>query len=114
VDYQAELNSALKALGMERAFDPDRAQFEHVHVEHIHTDRPPVWIDRVVHRAIAEINEEGTEAAAATMTTMLFGSPPRLKPPKSFHMIVDHPFFALIRDERTGTILFMGWICDPQ
>ena len=109
VDYEAELNSTLKALGMERAFDPDRAQFEH-----IHTDRPPVWIDRVVHRALAEVNEEGTEAAAATMTTMLFRSPPLLKPPKRFQMIVDHPFFAVIRDERSKTILFMGWICDPQ
>jgi serine protease inhibitor len=109
VDYQAELNSPLKALGMERAFDPDRAQFEH-----IHTDRPPVWVDRVAHRAVAEVNEEGTEAAAATMTTMLFRSPPRQTPPKRFQMIVDHPFFALIRAERTGTILFMGWICDSQ
>ena len=109
VDYQAELSSPLKAAGMERAFDPDRAQFEH-----IHTDRPPVWIDRVVHRAVAEVNEEGTEAAAATMTTVFCGASLPQKPPKRFQMIVNHPFFALIRDERTGTILFMGWICDPQ
>lgn len=109
VDYQAELNSPLKALGMERAFDPDRAQFEHVHA-----DRPPVWIDRVVHRALAEVNEEGTKAAAATMTVAFCGASLHQKPPKRFQMIVDHPFFALIRDERTRTILFMGWICDPQ
>jgi serine protease inhibitor len=35
------------------------------------------------------------------------------KPPKQFQMIVDHPFFALVRDEQTKTILFMGWIANP-
>lgn len=109
VDYDAELNSALKALGMERAFDQSRAEFGQVQ-----TDYPPVWLDRVVHRAVAEVNEEGTEAAAATMTRVVLSSAMSRKPPKEFEMIVDHPFFALIRDESTKTILFMGWIGDPQ
>ncbi|HTT22886.1 MAG TPA: serpin family protein [Candidatus Sulfotelmatobacter sp.] len=109
VDYDVELNSALKALGMERAFDPHRAEFEQVQ-----TDYPPVWLDRVVHRAVAEVNEEGTEAAAATMTHAASMSMTLRKPRKEFEMIVDHPFFALICDESTKTILFMGWIGDPQ
>jgi serpin B len=109
VDYDAELNGALKALGMERAFDKSRAEFGQVQ-----TDYPPVWLDGVVHRAVAEVNEEGTEAAAATMTQVLAASAMPRKPPKRFMMIVDHPFFALIRDESTKTILFMGWIGDPQ
>ena len=108
VQYNQELNSALKALGMERAFDPAHAQFEH-----IRSDRRPVSLDQVLHRALAEVNEEGTEAAAATMTG-IFGAVLSQKPPKQFQMIVDHPFFAVIRDERTKTILFMGWIGDPQ
>lgn len=108
VHYKAELSGVLKALGMERAFDPAHAQFEH-----IRSDRRPVWLDQVLHRALAEVNEEGTEAAAATMTAV-FGAVLSQKPPKQFQMIVDHPFFAVIRDERTKTILFMGWISDPQ
>lgn len=108
VDYTAELSGALKALGMERAFDAANAQFEH-----IRSDRRAVWLDQVLHRAVAEVNEEGTEAAAATMTG-IFGSALHQKPPQEFQMIVDHPFFAVIRDERTKTILFMGWIRDPQ
>lgn len=108
VDYDAELKTPLSALGMESAFDQNRAEFELVH-----TDRPPVWIDRVIHRAMAEVNEEGTEAAAVTATTLAFMSMPR-KPPRTFTMIVNRPFLAVIRDLATGTILFMGWIADPQ
>ena len=109
VDFDAELNRALMAMGMERAFDQDRAEFEHVK-----TDLPPVWLDRVVHRAVAEVNEEGTEAAAATIAHMTLGAVMHQKPPKQFHMVVDHPFAALILDESTKAILFMGWIGDPQ
>lgn len=109
VDYDTELNTALKALGMERAFDQNRAEFEHVQ-----TDLPPVWLDRVVHRAVAEVNEEGTEAAAVMGAFTLCFSAKNAKRPKEFEMIVDHPFVIVIRDESTSAILFMGWIGDPQ
>jgi serine protease inhibitor len=110
LDYLAELESALKAMGMERAFDRDRAEFDG-----IQTDRPPVWIDQVLHRAVAEVNEEGTEAAAATAVVMraLSAMPPTPEP-RAFNMIVNRPFLVAIRDEETGTILFMGWIGEPQ
>ena len=80
----------------------------------VQTDLPPVWLDRAAHRAVAEVNEEGTEAAAATIAVPRVMSVVRPKPPKSFVMIVDHPFLAVIRDESTKTILFMGWIGDPK
>ncbi len=109
VEYGEELSACLKKLGMERAFDPDHAQFEQ-----IHTDFPPVWIDQVLHRAVVEVNEEGTEAAAVTgVLTRCFGSAFE-EPRKPFVMIVDHPFLVVIRDDTTKTILFMGWIGDPQ
>jgi len=108
VDYEASLRSALSALGMERAFDRDRAEFEHVY-----TDQRPVWIDQVIHRAVAELNEEGTVAAAITATTV-FREIFSQRPPRTFTMIVNRPFFLAIRDIKTGTILFMGWIVDPQ
>jgi serpin B len=108
IDYLARLEPALKALGMERAFDPERAEFDGIRAEQL-----PVWIDQVLHRAVAELNEEGTEAAAATglcapLSSARFNHAPRL-----FQMIVDRPFFVMIRDETARTILFMGWVGDP-
>jgi len=109
VDYEAALRSALSALGMERAFDRNHAEFEHVH-----TDQPPVWIDQVIHRAIAEVNEEGTVAAAVTHTAVPTMAMVRRPSPRTFKMVVNHPFFLAVHDVRTGAILFMGWIGDPQ
>ena len=73
-----------------------------------------MWIDRVVHRAVAEVNEEGTVAAAATMVTECLSASRPVRPLRLFQMIVNRPFFVAIRDELTATILFLGWIGDPQ
>jgi len=64
-------------------------------------------ISKVIHKAFVEVNEEGTEAAAATALTMVMGLMPR------FRMIVDRPFFCAIRDNETGVLLFMGFVLDP-
>jgi serine protease inhibitor len=109
LDCRAQLERALKSLGMERAFDPNQAEFDGVRAGQL-----PVWIDQVFHRAVAEVNEEGTEAAAATMVTWLGSSASIKRPPRHFKMIIDRPFFVVIRDETTGTILFMGWVGDPE
>jgi serine protease inhibitor len=109
LDYFAQLEPALKALGMERAFDREHAEFDG-----IQTAQPRVWIDQVLHRAVAEVNEEGTEAAAATAVTAVFSAMLPARPPQRFEMIVDHPFLVVIREEATGTILFMGWVGDPE
>jgi serine protease inhibitor len=109
VDYEIELSNALAALGMDRAFDRSRAQFEHVH-----SDQPPVSLGRVLHRAVGDVNEEGTEAAAATLGEMLCLSAMNQKPPQRFDMIVDRPFLMVIRDDETQSVLFMGWINDPR
>jgi serine protease inhibitor len=107
LDFRVRLEPALKVLGMDRAFDQNRAEFDA-----IRTERPPVWIDQVSHRAVAEVNEEGTEAAAATAITQCL-SARNQRPPRHFQMIVDRPFFVVIRDETSGTTLFMGWVGDP-
>jgi serine protease inhibitor len=109
LDYEGLLEPALKALGMERPFDRNRAEFDGIRAGQL-----PVWIDQVSHRAIAEVNEEGTEAAAVTGTLMLAAAMRPTLPPREFQMIVDRPFFVVIRDEATATILFMGWVSDPQ
>jgi serine protease inhibitor len=109
VDYSGQLKTALTSLGMERAFDEHRAEFEPVQ-----TDLPPIWIDQVIHRALAEVNEEGTEAAAVTAVVMRAGAAMKQKVPHRFTMIVNRPFLLVIRDEATKAILFMGWIGNPQ
>jgi len=108
-DCEAELRNGLTALGMNRAFDENRAQFEHVR-----SDQPPVSLGRVLHRAAGDVNEEGTEAAAVTLAQVICASAMNQRPPKLFQMIVDRPFLILIRDDKTQSLLFMGWINDPR
>jgi len=108
VEYEIGLNDTLKALGMGIAFDPDRANFSG-----IGQTSGNIFISRVKHKTFAEVNEEGTEAAAVTSVEMSVTSAMR-QPPKTFRMIVDHPFFCAIRDNRTGTVLFVGSIVDPM
>ena len=66
-------------------------------------------ISKVIHKAFVDVNEEGTEAAAATAVIMERGMPP---PPVEFK--ADHPFFFLIRDKAMGSILFMGRVVNPK
>lgn len=109
IDVNTSLSDGLKALGMTRAFDHDLAEFEH-----LRTDRAPVWLDQVSHRALIDVNEEGTEAAAATVAMMPLCSPMHQRPRRMFQMIVNRPFVLAMRDDQTKTILFLGWIGDPS
>lgn len=107
VEYEVALDEVLKTMGMGIAFDPDRADFSGM-VQ----SSEKVFISRVKHKTFAEINEEGTEAAAVTSVEMRATS--AMRPQKTFRMVVDHPFFCAIRDNKTGTLLFMGSIIDPS
>ena len=102
LEYGVELKGSLKALGMRAAFG--KADLSGI------SDRP-LSISAVRQRAFIEVNEEGTEAAAATGLTIKSSSPST--PPKPFQMIVDRPFLFLIEDQQTRTILFMGVVYDP-
>lgn len=104
--YETALNAPLAGLGMGIAFD-NNADFSGI------PERPtPLQISDVQHASFLKVDEEGTEAAAVTTTTIL---PAAVRPPMPpFHMVVDHPFFIAIRDERSGQILFMGVIADPK
>ncbi len=96
LEYELELNDALKALGMEVAFTPG-ADFSNI--------APGIWIDKVKHKTFVEVNEEGTEAAAATSVVMVESAPPQI--------VIDRPFLFAFRERFSGTILFMGLIMDP-
>jgi len=106
VEYEVGLNDALKALGMGIAFDANRADFSG-----IVQGSERAYISRVKHKTFAEVNEEGTEAAAVTSVEMRTTS---ARVQKTFQLIVNRPFLCAIRDNRTGTVLFVGSITDPQ
>jgi serpin B len=71
-----------------------------------------LFISAVVHKAFVDVNEEGTEAAAATGISMAPTAAPVRDEPPGFR--ADHPFAFLIRDNQTGSILFMGRVMNPQ
>jgi serpin B len=108
VEYEAELNEMLKALGMAEAFDPERANFSGM-AEPI--SGKGLFISQVKHKALAEVNEEGTIAAAVTSVAVNVTS--AAPPQEPFSMKVDRPFFFAIRDNGTGLVLFMGSVADP-
>ena len=106
VEYEITLNDPLKALGMGVAFDPDRANFAGMF-----QTAQNAFISKVKHKTFAEVNEEGTEAAAVTSAEISVTS--IAQPRKTFRMVVDRPFFFAIRDNKTGSVLFLGSIVDP-
>ncbi|AGP36145.1 serpin family protein [Sorangium cellulosum] len=99
-----ELSKALAALGMPLAFDAAKADFSGI------TRAEPLFLSQVRHKAFVEVNEEGTEAAAATGVVVSTRAAPA--PPQVFR--ADHPFAFLIRDVATGAVLFMGRVTDPR
>jgi len=69
-----------------------------------------LYISSVIHQAFVEVNEKGTEAAAATVVTMKLGTAMPVKTPI---FRADHPFIFIIQEKETGNILFIGRITDP-
>lgn len=98
-----DLTEKLSALGMTDAFDPDIADFSGM------TGRRDLFISRVLHQAFVAVDEEGTEAAAATAVIM---APTSIMLP-DITLTVDHPFIFVIRDLGTNQILFLGRVLDP-
>ena len=98
------LNQTLVSLGMVDAFS-DSADFSGIE------PKKELKITDVVHKAFIDVDEEGTEAAAASAVVM--GVKSALPPKDLPQFIADHPFLYLIRDRQTGTILFMGRLTEP-
>lgn len=96
-----ELNQELIALGMVDAFGA--ADFSGM------TGQRDLFISVVVHKAFVDVNEKGTEAAAATAVVKTRSSLP--PPPPTFR--ADHPFLFLIQERRTGSVLFLGRLVEP-
>jgi serpin B len=96
------LGKVLSAMGMPDAFS-GKADFSGM------TGSRDLFISAVVHKAYVDVNEEGTEAAAATGVTMKLTS---IREPLPVFR-ADHPFIFLIRDNQTGSILFLGRVANP-
>ncbi|MGI6189881.1 MAG: serpin family protein [Caldicoprobacteraceae bacterium] len=106
-EYEVELKETLKVLGMAEAFDEKKADFSKMHPI---ASLGEIYIDRVKHKTFVETNEEGTEAAGATVVEMKREG----LPTDNFNMIINRPFFFAVRDNETDTILFMGIIENPE
>jgi len=102
---QFELGGTLAAMGMPQAFTAS-ANFSGM------TGNRDFFISAVIHKAYVDVNEEGTEAAAATAVTMRAMAIRVPNPPTPIFR-ADHPFVFLIRDHRSNSILFMGRMADP-
>jgi serpin B len=99
------LNDVLKSLGIEKGFDPTQANFSGMSTAI--TPEQRLYISQVIHKAYIKVDEEGTEAAAATAVVINVGS--------VHHPVfrADHPFIFIIQERNTGNILFMGRVVDP-
>jgi len=101
---QFGLASVLKSMGMTDAFSVN-ADFSGMN------GRRDLFISAVIHKAYVDVNEEGTEAAAATAVTMKLTS---IGPSRIPVFCADHPFLFIIRDNHSGSILFIGRVMNPN
>jgi serine protease inhibitor len=101
--YKRLLNDDLEFLGMEKAFDVS-SDFSNINTGE------KIYLSRVIHQSFIESGEEGTEAAAATVVEFIFksGGPPPIN-----KVEINRPFLYFIHENSTGTILFMGRVCNP-
>jgi len=103
-ETRAELSDLLAALGMPSAFDAERADFSAI------TAELDLVISKVIHQANIDVDEKGTEAAAATAVVMdTTGGPVDVVTVR-----VDRPFLFAIRDRETGAVVFLGQVTDPR
>jgi serine protease inhibitor len=100
IECEESLMDVFKTLGLEIALSGN-ANYQNI------TDES-ISISDIKHKALIEVNEEGTEASAATGVMM------QRSLRQKFSMVVNRPFFCIMRDERTGVILFMGAVWEPN
>ncbi|KAJ0577256.1 putative Serpin family protein [Helianthus annuus] len=109
IEFRFEASDMLKKLGLVLPFKVGDRFTEMV-------DSPVgkgLYVSKIVHKSLVEVNEEGTEAAAVTVCIMREGS--RQRAPSTFvDFVADHPFLFVIREDETGVVLFVGQVSDPS
>ena len=104
-----ELKNPLSALGMSSAFDMANADFSGMSGE----GKADLVLDEVFHKAFVKVNEEGTEAAAATGAVMMLRC--AMVPRQPMKIDVDHPYLFVVVDKRANdNVLFFGKIHNPS
>jgi serpin B len=106
VTAEFRLDQVLADLGMPLAFSAGQADFSGI------AKNVPLSLSAVLHKAYVDVNEKGTEAAAATGAVVVVVSA-QVRPPRPVFR-ADHPFFFVIRDNGTGSTLFAGRVVNPQ
>lgn len=97
-------------MGMKTAFS-DAADFYGM----VEKKEKGLKISKVIHKAFIDVSEKGTEAAAATAVMMIKTTSSAHREPNPYKIFTaDHPFFFMIKDKATGSILFMGKVMDPS
>ncbi len=101
---QFGLTDTLKSMGMPDAFDPQQADFSGM------DGQRDLYIGDVIHKAFVAVDEKGTEAAAATAVIMRAAMAPA---GDIIQLTIDRPFIFVIRDVKSGQILFIGRVLNP-
>jgi serpin B len=104
MEYKLEMKDVLTTLGMGITFDPVQANFKD-----IYEGPENAFISRVLHKSFVQVDEEGTEAAAVTSVTITLTSAGG-----AFYMRADRPFFFILHDTHSHTILFAGKIVQAE
>ena len=103
LEYDMNLIPVLQKLGIREVFDQGKANLQGI------SGQPDLFVSGAFHKAFLEVNEEGSEAAAATAVVMVRRSVPSMP----VRVVCDHPFMILIKHDPTRSILFMGRFVTP-
>jgi serpin B len=110
-EYKADLVAPFRQAGMQKAFDPLTADFSGMTGRPVAQER--LYISGIMHRAVIDVSEESTEAAAATAVVVARTAAVTVRvTPEPFR--VDHPFLFYVVDDTSGAILFEGRVADPR
>lgn len=104
MEFEADLVPVMRAMGMSDAFDPNLADLTGI----ADTDEGNLYIGGIFHKAFVSIDEEGTEAAAATAVVV------DVETAAGSYVVADHPYLFAIQDDLTGALLFIGRVTDPS
>jgi serpin B len=113
LSFYSSVVAVLKKLGLELPFSVHADLSDMVEDD---GSGLPILVDDVIHKAVIEVNEEGTEAAAVTMVLGGIGCamPQPPPPPPQLDFVADHPFAFYIVEEATGAVVFAGHVLDPS